>query len=452
MRIVALVRVAAIAAGLLISALMLVASLPGGDQLNLLARGWLFAARGELVPWGNPMSWGGLAPGAVTSWLVGGPLAVWMDHRAPGVAIWLTHLLALVLLDRTLRPLLTQFERAAFAVLFALNPWRVQAAAVLWNPNYLFLVGAVHLVTARRLARSPSFAAGFFHVAVLGVAAQIHPSVLLLGVLSLLLFLRGDLRPAWGGMAAGTAAVGLTLLPWLAAGPMPAHAPAGEGFLFRGLLMVQPLIKGLSYWLRYPSLALPGRQLRVDFGEHLGSGFDARVMPFVPILLGFAAVATMLGALVALVAFLRRGPAEAPAETDGEGRRWLARYLRLALVASLLVLAAAPTTPQSWQLYPLFHAAVLAVVLGLGRFAVGADGRGHGRRVAGGLVTAALVATGFNLLLLAGSPDFRCTGRHPETFPLRSHSPMFDEIGITRDCPWPHDQPDGWWPDVLPEG
>lgn len=451
MRLFARVRVAAIAAGLLTSAWMLVAALPGGDQLNLLARGWLLAGRGELVPWGNPMSWGGLAPGAATSWLVGGPLAVWMDHRAPGALIWLTHLIALVLLDRALRPLLTPFERAAFAVLFALNPWRVQAAAVLWNPNYLFLVGAVHLTTARRLARSPSFAAGFLHVAVVGVAAQVHPSVLLLGVLSLLLWLRGELRPAWSGMLAGAAAVGLTLIPWFAAGPMPAHAPAGEGFLFRGLLMVQPLLKGLSYWLRYPSLALPARQLRLDFAEHLGAGLDARVMPFLPALLGFAAVATMIGALVALVAFLRRGPAE-PAETDAEGRRWLARYLRLALVASLLVLAAAPTTPQSWQLYPLFHAAVLAVVLGLGRFAAAATARGHGRRVAGGLVAAALVAAGFNLLLLAGGPDFRCGGRHPESFPLRSHSPMFDELGITRDCPWPLDHPDGWWPDVLPEG
>lgn len=110
---------------------MLLESLPAGDQLNLLARGWLLAVRGDLVPWGNPMSFGGLAPGALTSWLVGLPLTVWLDHRAPGALIWLFHLLAIVLLDRSLRPVLTPLERAVFAVLFVLNPWRVQAAAVL---------------------------------------------------------------------------------------------------------------------------------------------------------------------------------------------------------------------------------------------------------------------------------------------------------------------------------
>ena len=49
-------------AGLLIAILMLIRSQVGGDQLNLLARGWLLAAEGKWISYGNPMSTGGKAP------------------------------------------------------------------------------------------------------------------------------------------------------------------------------------------------------------------------------------------------------------------------------------------------------------------------------------------------------------------------------------------------------
>jgi hypothetical protein len=61
-------------AALLVGAALTIAFVPlakvGGDQLNLLARGWLLAERRELVPYGNPLSIGGNGPGPVTSWPV----------------------------------------------------------------------------------------------------------------------------------------------------------------------------------------------------------------------------------------------------------------------------------------------------------------------------------------------------------------------------------------------
>src|SRR5260370_38879026 len=73
----------AFAAGLVLAALLVARSQVGGDQLNLLARGWLLAARRQMVWFGNPMSTGGQAPGGVTSLLVGLPLLLWGDHPAP---------------------------------------------------------------------------------------------------------------------------------------------------------------------------------------------------------------------------------------------------------------------------------------------------------------------------------------------------------------------------------
>jgi hypothetical protein len=96
-------RAGCLVAAAAVSAAMVVRAQPGGDQLNLLARGWLLAERGELVVSGNPLSSGGRGPGAATSVLVGLPLELWRDHRAPVVLVWLLHAGAWLLLDRSVR-------------------------------------------------------------------------------------------------------------------------------------------------------------------------------------------------------------------------------------------------------------------------------------------------------------------------------------------------------------
>jgi hypothetical protein len=442
-------RAGALALGLVVSAALVALAQAGGDQLNLLARGWLLAARGELVPYGNPLSTGGAAPGALTSVAVGAPLAAWMDHRAPVALIWLGHLAAWLLLDRALRPALSPLERAAFAVVYWLNPWRVEAAGFLWNPNYLPLVGAVHLATARALAGRARFGVTFFHVLALGLGAQLHPSVLLLGVLSVLLWARGYARVSWPGFAAGVAATGLTLVPWLAAvAAEPRLLATGGGFPFRGLVYVFPLLKGLSYWLRYPSLALHRETAQFDFGPRLGAATDAWLGPSMVVLVAVAGVATMALALWANVAFFRaraRSPLARWRSEQGP-RSWLDGYAALALAAAVAVFAASPTTPQSWQAMPLLHAAALPVVRGVGLLGA----RLGEMRALRWLAAAAALALAFDLALAAGAPNFRCGGRAAVVFPLRSSSPMFEEIGLQATCPWPYDVPGGWWPDVLP--
>ena len=51
------------AIGLLLAICMLLRSQAAGDQLNLLARGWLLAVDGKWIAYGNPMSNGGKTPG-----------------------------------------------------------------------------------------------------------------------------------------------------------------------------------------------------------------------------------------------------------------------------------------------------------------------------------------------------------------------------------------------------
>lgn len=196
-------RRAAVLLGLVLSAAMVARSQAGGDQLNLLSRGWLLAERGELIPYGNPLSSGGDGPGIATTLLVAAPLAAWTHHRAPVVWIWLLHLAAFALLDHRLKRVLTPWERTTFAVVYWLNPWRLEASAFLWNPNFLYFFGALHLVTAFDQRERAGFGASFVHILALGIGAQLHPAMLLLIVASLLFWRRGVVKVHWEGWPRG---------------------------------------------------------------------------------------------------------------------------------------------------------------------------------------------------------------------------------------------------------
>ncbi len=433
-----------------LSLLLLSRSQVGGDQLNLLGRGWLLAAEGELIPYGNPGSGGGVAPGPVTSVLVGLPLFLWRDARAPVVLIVAFHLLAFVLLDRLLARCLGSRERLLFAVFYGLSPTRLYLSGFLWNPSYLFLVGAIHVWTAFRQRHEARFFDSFLHALVLGLAVQAHASAVLLGVASLLLLLRGGMKLHWPGAMAGAAVAGLTLLPYLEAIRLdPSLLPVGTGFPGRGLLLVFPLAHGLVNWLRYSSLSVSSEVTRFDFTAVFGERADAWLAPLLSALALAAAAATVLAALAAAIWFYRRrrsSPEPWRFPAGASDREWLERYVLWSFAAAFLIFCLAPTTPMWWQGVSVMHAAVLplvlwAAVLSAGRWRVPV------RRLAwawGSASVALLLATAL------GSPQFRCGGRHDLVLDLASNHPMLDGLRLRERCGFAVDAAGGWWPDVLP--
>jgi hypothetical protein len=450
-------------AGLLLAALLVARSQVGGDQLNLLARGWLLVARRRMVWSGNPLSTGGNAPGGVTSLLVGLPLMLWRHHRAATAGVALCHVLAFLLLDRTLARIVSAPERLLFVVLYWLSPWQLYFASFLWNPNYLFLGGAVHLATAWRLRREPRFTASLLHVATLALALQVHPSFLLLAAASVLLWWRGYLRPHPAGAAVGAVLGALPLLPWAweVLGHPALLAQVHKGFPGRGLLFSLP--RGVLYWLRYSSLSLAGRTGLFDFTEVFGATAERRLTPLMRVLtegVGPATVALPLAANLWLWrSYLRRhGKPRAPgrlrrlprlprlSEAASE-RDWLRGYVLLTFLAAAAVFALSPTTMMYWQGLCLFHAAVLPLTLYAGlllrtRLA---------RRVLAGAAAYVVLELLLTLGIAFGTPDFRCRGLETVVFPLLGDSPMLHDLHIQDTCPWPlGDLQHGWWPDILP--
>ncbi len=433
------------AVGLAVSLLMVVRSQVGGDQLDMLARGWLFT-HGDWVQFGATTSANGKTPGGLSAVVNGVPLMVWRDYRSPALLILLSHVLAFALLDRTLRGILTPVERLLFAILYWLNPWRLYHSAFDWDSNWAFLFGAIHLWTVYRQRRSPTFWASLLHVLVLGAFLQLHSAFVILVLASLLLWWRGLVRPSWPGVALGAGLIVLALIPWIeAVVANPALVPGGKGFLLRGLVYVFPLLRGVGYLLRYPSLSFGGTMTEFDFVPVLGNG--ARWLgPTLGTVATVIGVASALISILAAVWFWRRARRRRSrlALRAGE-REWLHGYVVWTLIAALVSFALSPTTIMQWQGFSVLHAAVLPLVLWAGVLL---------RTRRSGLVRSLArvhAATAVVLLLgmAFGSPMYRRGGREAAGIVVGEDHPMYHELGILQHTAVTVGPKGGWTPDVF---
>lgn len=413
--------------GVVLSVVLAWRSQVGGDQLNMLARGWLFT-HGEWVHIGMTTSAGGKAPGGALALLVGLPLFLWADYRAVALLVAMAHLGAFLILDRLLRRSVGQAERRLFAVVYWLGPWRLLYSAFVWNVNLLPVFGAVQLASSFAMRRQRRLSASLVHVVALGIGAQIHASAAMLALLSILLVVTRTVRVHWGGAAIGAALVGASLVPWVAeVVANPQLLPFGKGFPFRGLLLVFPLLRGLLLWVRYPSLLISPRMQRYDFTALAGARADALLAPAATALAWLVGTASLILPIFALRWLLRRyrrfrlQPSTAPAD-----RPWLLRYVQLTLAAAALSFAASPTTAMMWQGFPLLP--VIALLLALWAGAVArTPWRGLVPRGAAVWLAGALV---ISLLAAAGAPMYRRGGRHPVTAVLCQDHQMLHDLGI----------------------
>jgi hypothetical protein len=124
----------------------------------------------------------------------------------------------------------------------------------------------------------------------------------------------------------------------------------------------------------------------------------------------------------------------------------LGGYAVLSLAAAFLVFCLSPTTIMFWQGIPLFHAALLPLLLWA---AARLDGRRAPwiRRAAAALAVASLL---MGMAMAAGARQYRCEGRGPGRWPRRYDSRMVGDLGMREKCPWPVNVPGAGWPDGLP--
>lgn len=302
-------------------------------------------------------------PGCFLPFLLGAPVLVTHDLRAAVFVVLLFHLAAGLLLVRTLRPSLGDRFTAFYLVVFWLSPWRLFHSGFIWEPNLLLLPAAAHLWgcwasrdSARRL---PSFVLGLACV----LTPQIHPSALFLLALTALLLSRRALRLSWVYFAAGVLAGATPLIPAalsLFRGGGLSFSSA-EGFLGRGFLYVQPLIRTFFFWFRLGSLSV-GRMrftsdcascVRASIGGEPQDAFWCRLVLVVGVL---AAVSVVLP-IVAGWSWLR----DSRKPDQGTPEAWMRSYSTNALWALLIAGGLSPITLQTWHVVIALPAACLPV-------------------------------------------------------------------------------------------
>lgn len=432
--------------GLAISLLMLSRAQVGGDGISLLSRGWLLAAKGIWVPFGNPVAStaGGYVPGGLTALVVGLPLELWMHPRAPVILILVCHLAAYLILDRVVGEALGGRARLVFAVFYWLNPWRVFQSAWLDNSNYVFLAGALHTWACYRQRDEPSFLHSALLVGGVGLTFQLHVDAMILVIAAVLLWLRGGWRPHWGGVALGAAVTVGALVPFfLEVAREPRLLPGSDGYVGRNFVHVWPPFKGVFYWFRYASIDGSSSMFNLDFTPAFGARADALLAPLFGILHRLASL-TVIVSVAANLWLWRRRRAVLSTGTDDPAspRSWLREYALWTFVACFIANGLSPSVVTWWHNLIALHAAVLPLVLAADYLLATPRAPWLWRGIAAWAALSVLLL----LAMAFASDQYRRGGRDPVTYVLESDHEMVRDLRLAECCGIPVDPEKGAWP------
>lgn len=373
--------------GLALTVLYVLGHKIDGDVSQMLDRGILYYQEGVLLPYGPASTSGssGFVPGSFLSWAVAWPMKIYFSPYSSLILLALLHLLAFFLLRSLLRPWISPEALLLFLYLFWLNPYRM-VQVFLWNPGYMVLVSALHLWSCYHLhRRNKSFFWSLLLVLSLFLGLQVHISVAILVFATLILWLQGKIQFSWPGVFVASLIGLLSLLPFIQLSfeqpnliPKPGNQ---EGYLFYGLLHVHPVLKGVWYWLLFPSFVPPKYIFHQTDFVWLGS-FAKGAQFLFDVTKVFMAIFTFYFVFLAnrwwmknfllKIKFLNRASilsflasSSLPAwDTSHDRRAFLLNYSAVTFVSMLLATAISPSSStQFWHVLYVMPVSIFVVVL-----------------------------------------------------------------------------------------
>lgn len=342
--------------GMTLHILLILRSWIGGDQILLLNLGLDFALGGIVHPFAKYTIGAGGNPGALLQLLIGIPLKIFPHFHSPMIVVFLFHLAAgWILFSFFLR----EFGHGAaflFALVYWCSPWRLYNSGLLWEPAFIFLPAALHLWSSWRLRSGASFGASFVLGLLLVASLQIHNSVFLLFLLTLVLVIRKLIHVRWSGFLLGSCAGAFTLVPAflaIVAGEVPL-ARESQGFFGMGLLKVYPVLKGFLYWFTLGSLDAV-RALNETVLLEDGTG---------EIWIRFLQLLCILSVGIPIMAswWYFRPMWRGQDHQDANGQ-WLRLYAFWALACLVVSAALSPIVLQGWQVIVVLPATTIPVVI-----------------------------------------------------------------------------------------
>ena len=428
----------------------------GENQLNLLARGYLLAKTGQLIPYGNPMTGGGHVPGTVTSLIIGLPLMVWFDYHAPEVALWALHLIGYLVIDAVLQNILTRRGRFFFFLFYWITPWHIYYSVQLCNPSYLYFFSAVLFWTVYQQRQRSDFWFSAIHMIALVGAAELHGSALIYIIHSALLWYWGYVRVSYRGILFGGLIMLLTLIPWLRTiieDPhlLPASAPGH--YIGYGLVHVAPVLRGLLYIVKLPTFFAFSKVYRFDFRALGLQSIDSAICFLLHSITWILGIGSLIFSALAMYWFYRptsQGAVFGNPTNQRTDVQWLRGVVVLGHLASAAAFSLSPTGINYWDVIGVHYLAALPVAL----YADQCNWVLMFRIIIVRWFALAYIPLGLLVCIGVGfgSPMYRLGGRSSVTLPLRNSDSMFTDLSLLKDFNLKtYDDGRGWWPDVLPD-
>lgn len=246
------------------------------DHMQILDKAVRVIDSAEWTHYGNRGTKVGNIPGSFLTAAAAWPMQIYFSPYSVMTVIFLFHVLAFIFLYRVGMSFLTSSLLLPLSILFWLNPWRVEQSE-LYNPAYIFLFSVLHLWTSSKM-KERNFWATFCHVLTIGFLLQVHFSVLVLAICSLVLWIRKDIKVHWGAVALASSVVFISLIPYFEQVRIQQELQVdlnkeSDTFIGRNFLYVYPVVKGVLYWFRYGSTYF-GRHIftEIEFSwvAHLG--------------------------------------------------------------------------------------------------------------------------------------------------------------------------------------
>ncbi|MGL4734117.1 MAG: 3-deoxy-D-manno-octulosonic acid transferase [Enterovibrio sp.] len=337
-----------------------------GDQMQMLHKGYLGVYQDIWLAFGNAASAVGNVPGSLSAWLIGGPLLLWDNPWAPMLLLIALRVVSFLLFDSVLRGIFSAPVRILFAVLYWLNPWLLYDS-LLYNPSYLCFFTALHFWSAYKLKDSPSFVYSLLHVLAIGGAMQLHYSWPVLALISCFLLYRGMAKPAWSGVASAIVLLLVSLIPYIQEYSVNSElSRESDRYIGYGAVHVYPVLKAISYWLRYGSMLFSNRIITDSTFDWLTQIEWLRMVvkySWQALLFTIGAVSVVLSARINWQSFqqikgkLRR---ELPVESNTS---WLLLFAAAAVFAIIVNAMLSPITFSYWHLILAYPLALLPILV-----------------------------------------------------------------------------------------
>lgn len=239
------------------------------DSFQLLERGYLFT-QGYLVPFGPRSTNTNLIYGPFISIFTGVSLWIWNTPLSVLFGILLFHILGFYFLLKTKFLQINQSFYLVYLILYWCSPWRANEVFI-WNPAFLMTVSSMYLFSLGQMFEKKYFSGTLLLGISLIWCFSIHNSFVFLGVLTLILLgrkqIKFDLKAVLFCIIIFIVYLSPTLITIYQKPQVLSLNTGGESYLFRNLVHFGEALKGILYWLRYSSLYFGSTNFKVQSFE-----------------------------------------------------------------------------------------------------------------------------------------------------------------------------------------